>query len=561
MKMTKTKTKLQSQIRFIFGFVLLTAACPALYSQENEIRRVLLISIDGMHALDFANCSEGIITANGGEPYCPNLAQLSHAGVKYLQASSSKPSDSFPGLMAQITGGSPRSTGVFYDVSYDRALSPPTTTTPLGIPGSPGFCPSIKGTQVGYEEEIDINKLDLYAGGGINPNFLPRDPKNNCAPVFPHSYLRVNTIFEVVKASGGYTAWTDKHPAYEIVNGPSGQGVDDFFGPEINSSPVGIPQVPGCNPLPDQTAVDPNNDDYTTSFANIKCYDSLKVRAIINQIDGKTHDGSGIKPVPTVFGMNFQAVSVGQKLNQLSNGVTGGYMSARGTPSQALLGEIKFVDASIGKMVAELKHEGLYDSTLIIISAKHGQSPIDPHRLQRIPFDIPGGMAPSDILGGLGNGLPAGFQGSTPVAQADEDDISQLWLRDPSKSVLAVDQLEAHAAEAGIGEIFWGPSLRLMFNDPSTDSRTPNIIVSPNVGVVYTGKNKKLAEHGGFANDDTNVMLLVAHRGLSPGTITSPVETTQIAPTILKALGLDPNQLQAVQKEHTQLLPGLPFSP
>src|SRR5262245_13169009 len=483
-KMTKMKSKLQ--ISFITGLVLLAPASPALYSQEHEIRRVLLISIDGMHALDFANCSEGISSANGGDPYCPNLKRLSHTGVKYLQASSSRPSDSFPGLMAQITGGSPRTTGVFYDVSFDRALSPPMTTTRGGIPGNPGFCPTIKGTQVGYEEEIDINQLDLNGGGGINPNFLPRDPKNNCAPVYPHSYLRVNTIFEVVKASGGYTAWTDKHPAYEIVNGPSGHGVDDFFGPEINSSPVGIPQVPGCNPLPDQTAVDPNKDDYTTSFENIKCYDSLKVRAIINQIDGKTHDGSANAPVPTVFGMNFQAVSVGQKLNQLSNGVTGGYKSSRGTPDDALLSEIKFVDTSIGEMVAELKHQGLYDSTLIIVSAKHGQSPIDPHRLQRIPFDIPGTMAPSDILGGLGNGLPAGFQGSTPVAQADEDDVSELWLRDPSQTGSAVSELEAHATETGIGEIFWGPSLQLMFNNPLTDSRTPNIIVSPNVGVVYT---------------------------------------------------------------------------
>jgi hypothetical protein len=551
----------KSQLSLIVGLGLFTTVSPVLYSQERDISRVLLISIDGMHALDFANCSTGFGGVNGGQPYCPNLAQLSSAGVKYLQASSSKPSDSFPGLMAQITGGSPRSTGVFYDVSYDRALSPPRTTTPFGIPGNPDACPGIRGTQVGYEEEIDINKMDLYAGGGINPNYLPRDPNNHCAPVYPHSYLRVNTIFEVVKASGGHTAWTDKHPAYEIVNGPSGRGVDDFFGPEINSSPVGIPQVPGCNPLPDQTAVDPNNDDYTTSFENIKCYDSLKVRAVINQIDGKTHDGSLNAPVPTVFGMNFQAVSVGQKLNQLSNGVTGGYQGASGIPSNALLSEIKFVDTAIGRMVAELKRQGLYDSTLIIVSAKHGQSPIDPHRLQRITFDIPGSIAPSDVLGGLGNGLPLGFQGSTPVAQADEDDISQLWLRNPSQTALAVAQLEAHAAEAGIGEIFWGPSLQLIFNNPLTDSRSPNIVVSPNVGVVYTGKNKKVAEHGGFSNDDTNVMLLVANSQLSASTVTSPVETAQIAPTILKALGLDPNQLQAVQKEHTQLLPGLPFLP
>ena len=43
------------------------------------------------------------------------------------------------------------------------------------------------------------------------------------------------------------------------------------------------------------------------------------------------------------------------------------------------------------------------------------------------------------------------------------------------------------------------------------DPRTPDIIVLPNVGVVYTGSTKKQAEHGGFAHDDTNVMLLVSN--------------------------------------------------
>jgi Type I phosphodiesterase / nucleotide pyrophosphatase len=86
----------------------------------NGIKHVLLISIDGMHALDFINCSQGISGANGGAPYCPNLAALAETGVNYLETSTSKPSDSFPGLIALVTGGSPRTVGAFYDVAYDR---------------------------------------------------------------------------------------------------------------------------------------------------------------------------------------------------------------------------------------------------------------------------------------------------------------------------------------------------------------------------------------------------------------------------------------------------------
>ena len=69
-------------------------------TELGKIKHVLLLSIDGMHAVDFYNCSHGIAGANGGDPYCPNLAALSQTGINYVDTSSSKPSDSFPG-----TGG------------------------------------------------------------------------------------------------------------------------------------------------------------------------------------------------------------------------------------------------------------------------------------------------------------------------------------------------------------------------------------------------------------------------------------------------------------------------
>src|ERR1700734_3609129 len=108
--------------------------------RNQHIRHVLLISLDGMHALDFINCSKGISGVNGGEPYCPNLAALGETGLNYLDTSTSKPSDSFPGLMALMTGGSPRSFGAFYDVAYDRSLDPPAATTGNGVAGSPSAC-------------------------------------------------------------------------------------------------------------------------------------------------------------------------------------------------------------------------------------------------------------------------------------------------------------------------------------------------------------------------------------------------------------------------------------
>lgn len=105
---------------------------------SGDIKHVLLLSIDGMHAVDFYNCAHGIDGANGGAPYCPNLAQLSHQAIKYVNVVSSKPSDSFPGLAALVTGGSPKSTGLYYDVAFDRSLDAPTIKTGTGLAG--GSC-------------------------------------------------------------------------------------------------------------------------------------------------------------------------------------------------------------------------------------------------------------------------------------------------------------------------------------------------------------------------------------------------------------------------------------
>ena len=149
---------------------------------DGPIRHVLLISVDGMHAIDFANCAAGISGANHGVPYCRNLAHLGQYGVTYPNASASKPADSFPGLLAMVTGGSPRSTGVFYDVSYDRVLSPPAKTTPGDIPGGANLCPGVRGTPVGYDEFIDVDFTRLDGGGGIDPISCPAILRTDASP-------------------------------------------------------------------------------------------------------------------------------------------------------------------------------------------------------------------------------------------------------------------------------------------------------------------------------------------------------------------------------------------
>ena len=431
------------------------------YGHQQGIQHVLLISIDGFHALDYTNCSQGISTVNGGAPYCPNLASLGRTGVNYITASTSKPSDSFPGLMSIMTGATPRSMGVYYDVAYDRVYAPPQNTTGNGLAGGSCTQGENNGTSTEYEEGIDIDQTQLNGGapagidGGIqsiDPTRLIRDPFNGCTPVYPWNFVRDNTIFGVIHGAHGYTAWSDKHPAYASVSGPgNGTNIDDFYAPEINSSVVPLPvTTPGtlikCSPIPDPTS---DTSAYTNSFQNIQCYDTLKVNAILNEIDDKTHNGSKPAPVPTIFGMNFQAVSVGQKLIEttLSPTVTGGYDTSTpvnavdGTPTTALLSEIQFVDAAVGEFIAELTKQHLSDSTLVIITAKHGQSPIDSNRYLRIPKDF-AGKSPATILDDAGGFLPISEAPSGGQIGPTEDDISLLWLKAGASVDDAVNLLE-----------------------------------------------------------------------------------------------------------------------
>jgi len=466
------------------------------HGRKGAVHHVLLISIDGFHAIDLAN----YVRTNPSS----TLAQLSSSGATFLNASQVSPADSYPGMTAIATGGSPRTTGVWYDVSYDRSLLPP------GAGAS-----SVPGTVVYYAEMADKDPDRVDAGGGIDPAKLPVDPITKL-PVYPHSYVRVNTIFEVVKAAGLRTAWSDKHPTYELLNGPSGKGIDDLFAPEVDAGAT------------------------TKSVAKTEAYDDSKVAAILNEIDGKDHTGAASVGVPALFGMNFQAVSVGEKLK------VGGYVDADGTPGPVLAETIEHTDASLGRMVAELKSKWLYSDTAIIITAKHGQEPLDITE-RRLIADT--------AIPAIVNGVQPGL-----LAHATQDCGALLWLTDQSKTADVVAALRAHQSELGIVKVLYGPTLALSYDDPKHDSRTPDIIVVTQTGVIVGGATAtKLSEHGGFDEDNTHVALLVESPGLTGGTVVTPVHATQIAPTILSALGLDPDDLQAVQLEKTQKLPGLPY--
>jgi hypothetical protein len=524
------------------GAVLPALLASAVAHAGATATHVLILSIDGLHEAD--------LTDPNTAAFLPNIEALASHGISYTNAQTSQPSDSFPGILAYLTGASPRTTGVFYDDSYSRTL-----TAPGGIPATP------KGTEVQLAENIDKN-LNLLSGGGptsgpgafgkgaIDPAQLPLScTGTSCTPVMPWQYNKVNTIFDVAHNAGLHTAFSDKHPgAYTIVAGPTGNAVDDFYSPEINSM-TAIDPAQGGKLVDASTNI--NNLPLvltTNNFKNTEAYDALKVTAIKNEIDGKNSLGDTSAPVPNLFAMNFQAVSVAQKLLTNSTG-TGGidFVAGHEVVNPALADALETTDAAVGSIVAELKSQGLFNSTDIILTAKHGQDPRIGAATLVSDSAIPNVLTSAGIS----------------VAQATQDDVSLIWLADQSQLAAAKAALAAYAAGAGVevASILDGSQ----FGAPATDGRTPDLIVKLKPGFIYVGNTSstvKRAEHGGLNPDDLNVPIILGGgtlpSDLSGDVVSQLVSTQQIAPTVLDLLGLDPNQLIGVQVEGTLALPDTP---
>jgi hypothetical protein len=501
-----------------------------------------------------------------------------------------------------MTGGDPRATGVYYDVEYSHAVDEAGATCTAGQPATGGDViydspddtlnnvPDLLGNGSGntfpsfdeggsiYPNGDDTNPgaimgLTAHPQSGLNPASYPVDP-NTCQPITPWDYLKVNTIFQVIHSAGLRTAWSDKHAIYTSFNGPGsgGNSIDDFFAPEIDSQAVEPDGVPY-----------PQDDDWAHIDAATKQYDGYKVQAIINEIDGYDHSSTQKVGVPAIFGMNFQTVSVAQKVDSpgtITKNPDGtytvgpkelaGYLPSTTTPGPLLSSAFDYVNAQLKRMDDELHSAGLAGSTAIIITAKHGQSPQDPLQLKRIK-DGP-------IIDAINAAWTAqtGDQNNLIVAGTD-DDLWQSYLSVKTQAAAnfvknylwnhnatavlynndGVNRGTEQVAHSGLAQIYAGHEAADFFGVPYSDARYPDVFGRAQIGTVYTG-GSKIAEHGGDNPGDRDVPLLVyAPRTVLHSKIHAWVETIQVAPTILHLLGLSPNTLEAVQQEGTKVLPGV----
>ena len=368
----------------------------------------------------------------------------------------------------------------------------------LSPPGS--SCRTL-GTPIVLASRID--SIGEHAGGFVSSS-LPLDPGHGCVPLSPHNLLRVNTIFEVVHEKIGRTAWVGENTTMtDLLRGPSGQGLDD-----------------AC------------------SFEQHASGDAARVAAVLHWIDGKDCTGSHDAPVPALFGMNLTSVAAAQAAKGM------GYVDAGGTPSAGLEKSVLDADEAIGRLVEELKAKHLYDSTWIFVTSAYGQAPMDQRQLRLLPVAR---------LREVANTVQPAI-----AAHVSGGDSAMIWLNDPAKTGAVAKAYSDRAAALGIQEIYSGAKLALTLNSPKTDSRMPDIILQAKPGVIWGPSNETvLASYGGISDSDTHVALLVSGAQLTGRCDPTYVPTTQLAPLLLRALGMEKFDLQALHKEHSPALPGI----
>jgi hypothetical protein len=569
-----------------------------------RIQHVLLISVDGMHQSDL-----NWYIAN--HP-ASELAKLTSGGAEFTNNHTSDPSDSDPGGTAIMTGGDPRATGVYYDVEYSHGVDEPSliggqptgaTCTPgqpaTGgdviydspddkLPAVPDFLGTAGSTFPSFDADGSIytgpNNVDQNPAAimnmtptpqtALNPGNFPVDPAT-CQPIMPWDYLKVNSIFGVIHNDGLRTAWSDKHSIYTSFNGhgSGGQAIDDFFGPEIDSQAV----EPNGVPYPTDT-------DWAHDDAATKQYDGYKVQAVINEINGFDHSGKTHVGTPAILGVNFQTVSVAEKVDSpatltknpdgtYTEGPTelAGYYPGTTTPRPLLAGALDYVNAQLQAMDNAIQsNPETRGTTAIIITAKHGQSPQDPLQLRRIkdgPIIDAINAAWSAQTGETNNLIVAGtdddlWQSYLSVkTQAAADFVKNYLWNHSATAVLynndGVNRGTEQVPHSGLAQIYAGHEAARFFGVPYSDPRYPDVFGRVQIGTVYSG-GTKIAEHGGDNPGDRDVPLLVYAPGtVRPRSSNRWVETTQVAPTVLRLLGLDPDALKAVRIEGTQVLPGI----
>ncbi|KAJ6102005.1 hypothetical protein N7486_004432 [Penicillium sp. IBT 16267x] len=435
---------------------------PSHVYSNGPYKQVVYLSFDGMHQSDLVKYIE----------MYPNstFASVVDSSVVFNNAKASKPSDSFPATIAPFTGASARVSGVYWQVTWAKDLYPPSSN-----------CSGPIGAQADWSQVIDLNASSITGGNTFNLSAVPMKLNSwgVCEPLFPHDYLRVNTVF-------GY--------------------------------------------FPENAAVASNLEDQLA-------WDDLHWSALANVTAGHYVNGTGSIDF-SIIGSNFNSFTWAQSSG---SGYANGSTLANPIFSPNLTATLHAADAKLGAFIEQLKDAGKLESILLIVSSKQGQSPVDESTLTLID--------PQLVIDATG----------VNVSLLTSSDVGLIWLEDGHDAVTAKTNLLAKAEELNIVNVLAGDEVwEYGFGNPRLDPRAPDVIVLAKDGTLY--ESGATEDHGAWFPDDLDVPLVFYNPTFTHANISLEVRTTQIASTILAALGLPLAQLDGWRAEGSPVLPFLGLS-
>ena len=426
----------------------------------------LIVDIAGLHARDLDRwVREHPDSALGG---------LSARGDSFTNAWLPA-NDPVVGLLALATAGTPISTGIPATTFYARDLAP-----------MQGNCDSA-GTFV-----------DLSRNAAASGQVVARDPARGCSPVEPHELLPYNTIFDLVKARGGTTAWAgSEERLVDLLRGHKGTG------------------------LSEAVVVISQGDGHAT--------DEMRVASVKRWIESSA---PSINPPPALIGITLDGFDAVERTPAQDANYSG-----RLTPhaEQAL----RQIDERIAELVLCLRQKGLFKRTWILVTATHLFAPAK-HLTSR-HFSTTG---MEQVLRNAG----------MPAANISVSDGCLVWLPEGKQADVAANALWRERRRLGIASI--RTSNELALTTYAHSARSPDLVLEPEDGVLWTDHwGNELT--GGSSEDTRHAAMLVSGEQLGSRMDPTLVPTTQAAALLLRALGLEKLDLDAQHHEHAPALPGI----
>ena len=247
-----------------------------------------------MHQQDLDRC-----VAHGT---CPNIAELAEHGVIYTKAFTPGLSDSVPGLAALVTGGSPLSTGLFYDDVYDRTLYPGTDPT----------CSTTPGVEVFLQEQVGVDNLNGGAllhldGGGASTRNRFRAARLALI-AFPYTPTILSRQTRSLKSSSRILGDHTRLGPTSMPGGPTGSTDRRVWAWMTLLAPRSIPSIRHRQPGGDYTQSFSGNTATDPAYLHTETFDNIHLKNVLSQINGMDSTGTNLAPVPTIFGTNFQTL-------------------------------------------------------------------------------------------------------------------------------------------------------------------------------------------------------------------------------------------------------------